>query len=313
MNASSRILGGLYGSLVGDALGVPVEFSSRAQRKADPVVSMRAFGVWNQPAGTWSDDGSLLLCGAASLAEMGFNLEDMGARFLRWFDHGYWGAHGRVFDIGNATRCALDRIGLGSLAVEAGGKNESDNGNGSLMRILPMSLLPVPDQDTFLSQLEQASCITHAHARSQMACAFHGLMTQALLAGESPRAALHRAQAQFVERYRDHGELAEFRDLLKPDLADLSEDRVHSGGYVIDTLLASLWCLLNTQSFSECTLKAVNLGGDTDTTGCVAGGLAGVHYGMAAIPNDWLAALPRQEELRALFSDYLRSLGHTGA
>jgi ADP-ribosylglycohydrolase len=237
----------------------------------------------------------------------------MGARFLHWLDHGYWAAHGQVFDIGNATRCALDRISLGSPAAEAGGKGESDNGNGSLMRILPVSLLPVQDLDIFLSQLEQASRITHAHARSQMACAFHGLVTQALLAGESPQAALYRAQAQFAERYRDHLELAEFRDLLKPDLADLPEDRVHSGGYVIDTLLASLWCLVNTQSFSECTLKAVNLGGDTDTTGCVAGGLAGVYFGMEAIPNDWVAALPRQEELRALFSDYLRSLGHTGA
>jgi len=78
-------------------------------------------------------------------------------------------------------------------------------------------------------------------------------------------------------------------------------------------LLASLWCLLNTQSFSACVLKAVNLGGDTDTTGCVAGGLAGVYYGIETIPNDWVAALPRQEELRALFPDFLRSLGHTGA
>jgi ADP-ribosylglycohydrolase len=309
MNANSRILGGLYGSLVGDALGVPVEFSSRQSRRADPVTHMRAFGVWNQPAGTWSDDGSLLLCSVASLAEQGFNPEDMGAKFVKWCDYGYWAAHGRVFDIGQATRCALDRISLGSPALQAGGMSEQDNGNGSLMRILPMSLLPRIEPETFLTQLEQASCITHAHARSQMACAFHGLLTQSLLKGETPTAALHEAQRKFGERYQGHAELAFFSDLLRPDLGELEEGRIRSGGYVIDTLAASLWCLLRTRSFNECVLDAVNLGGDTDTTGCVAGGLAGVHYGLEAIPQDWLHTLPQQEELKTLFADFCGRFG----
>jgi len=306
MTTNSRILGGFYGSLIGDALGVPVEFSSRSARKADPVTCMRAHGMHNQPKGTWSDDGSLLLCAAESLAEKGFNTQDMGERFLRWFDTGYWGAHGRVFDIGNATRKALDRISLGTPAEDAGGRDQYENGNGSLMRILPVVLDGLHlDEVSFSSRIERASAITHAHARSKMACVFFGMMVRALMAGLSPQDALCQAQACFAGRHERSPEFSHFAQVTKDALIEESEHEIESGGYVIDTLTASIWCLLTTSCFSKCVLKAVNLGDDTDTTGCVAGGLAGVFYGVEAIPAEWISFLPRQDDLRNLFQKFI--------
>ncbi|WP_395739624.1 ADP-ribosylglycohydrolase family protein [Prosthecobacter sp.] len=300
-----RILGGLHGSLVGDALGVPVEFAPREMRRKDPVLGMRGQGVHGQPAGTWSDDGSLLLCSAESLAENGFDPQDMGERFLQWFEHGHWAAHGLVFDIGIATRRALLRIRQGIPALQAGGRDQYDNGNGSLMRILPVVLASLPqDESTFITRISQASAITHGHTRSQMACVFHGLVVRELMQDAAPHDALQKTQQTFQRLYPDSPELAAFRGLLHSDLASLPEIHVHSGGYVMETLTASLWCLLTTDNFSDCVLKAVNLGDDTDTTGCVAGGLAGVLYGFDAIPAEWRMTLPRQQELRELFARF---------
>ncbi len=302
----NSILGGLYGSLIGDALGVPVEFKSRAQRKVDPVISMRGFGTHNQPAGTWSDDGSLLLCAAESLAEQGFDTQDMGQRFVRWLDDGHWSAHGCVFDIGSATHRALDQIALGTLAEEAGGRSESSNGNGSLMRILPVPLASLScDLDTFCDRISRASAITHAHDRSKLACVLHGLFVCALISGDGSAQAHAKAATEFRERFGSHVEFSHFAPLLNPDLASQPDIAIQSSGYVVHTLIASIWCLLTTNTFAECVLKAVNLGDDTDTTGCVAGGLAGFHYGMDAIPAGWVAALPRQADLTKVFQTFL--------
>ncbi len=308
MNSTHRFLGGLYGSLVGDALGVPVEFAPREARQRDPVTGMRAYGVHGQPAGTWSDDGSLLLCTAESLVEEGFDPQGMGTRFVRWLHVGHWGAHGLVFDIGNATHHALGRISNGTPALEAGGRDSYDNGNGSLMRILPVVLASLHTaEDIFVARLEQASAITHGHARSKMACVFFGLMVRALHDGLRREEALLQTRACFAGIYERSSEFTHFSDLLHADLGLRSEGGIRSGGYVMETLTASLWCLLTTSSFSECVLKAVNLGSDTDTTGCVAGGLAGVAYGLDSIPPEWRASLPRQDDLRSLFQNFTQT------
>lgn len=305
MSSSSRILGGLYGSLIGDALGVPVEFKPRVDRVHDPVTDMRDYGTHGQPRGTWSDDGALLLCAVESLAEMGFDTQDMGERFLRWFTHGLWTAHGTLFDIGFATRKALRLIEDGCPAEIAGGEDVNSNGNGSLMRILPVPLASLDcEENVFVDRITRASAITHAHDRSKMACVLHGYCVQSLMKGAKAATVVQQAQATFHHRYSEHVELPHFSLLLDRNLQDRLEDEIESSGYVLDTLAASLWCLLTTGSFEECVLKAVNLGDDTDTTGCVAGGLAGVYYGVESMPLEWLKALPRQEALRDLFENF---------
>ncbi|MBI5818170.1 MAG: ADP-ribosylglycohydrolase family protein [Verrucomicrobia bacterium] len=300
-----RILGGLWGSLVGDALGVPVEFKDRATVQADLVTGMRGFGTHNQPPGTWSDDGALTLCTVDSLLNSEFDPQDMGNRFVRWMNDGLWTATGSVFDIGMATTDALMRIASGTSAEQAGGCDEYSNGNGSLMRILPVVLRFANDPvDRFVGRIDRVSSITHGHARSKMACVFHGWVVRHLLQGWKPQPALQAARVGFTERYERTPEFPRFQRVLADDLATLSEKKVASTGYVLSTLHASHWCLLTTASFEECVLKAVNLGGDADTTGCVAGGLAGVHYGLSAIPEEWRKTLLRHNDVESLFNRF---------
>lgn len=309
LSKGERILGGLWGSLVGDALGVPVEFKDRAAVQADPVKGMRGFGTHWQPPGTWSDDSSLLLCSTESLLHHEFDTEDMGRRFARWSREEIWTPHGKVFDIGVTTSNALARIAKGVRAEAAGSDGQFSNGNGSLMRMLPIALrFASAPAKQLADRIHRASAITHRHPRSQMACVLLTLVIRELLDGQSPPEAF----ANGLSAFRSHYELdawwaAEsdsFQFLLAGDLARRSECEMESSGYVMHTLAASLWCLLTTASFQECVLKAVNLGGDADTTGCVAGGLAGAHYGLAVIPQSWRAVLARSDEIERLFNRF---------
>lgn len=307
-----RILGGLWGAVVGDALGVPVEFRSRAAVQSDPVTDLRSHGTYNQPKGTWSDDSSMMLCTVESLILHAFDPEDMGQRFVQWSEGRLWTPWGKVFDIGGATRRALGRIQQGTPAEQAGGKDESSNGNGSLMRILPIALRFWKEPpENLVEYARRASCVTHAHPRSQIACAFYCLVVAGLLRGEAPAAA-HLAAAKIVGPLFDAKPLAAERhhfDLaLSPDLAATPESEIGSGGHVIDTLTASLWCLLTSSGYAEAVLKAVNLGEDTDTTGIAAGGLAGVQYGLAAVPERWRLAMARASELGELFTTFAGTL-----
>lgn len=307
LTKNDRFLGGLWGSLTGDALGVPVEFSARPTVLQNPVTGMRAFGTHHQPVGTWSDDSSLLLCTAESLVKHEFSLDDIAQRFLRWVREAYWSPHGDVFDIGIATSQAISRYAQGMSPMQCGGRGEQDNGNGSLMRILPVCLrFANADLSLMLTRVEAVSSITPAHPRSLMACGLFGLVTREILAGVPAPEALSHALPHFQQRYADRWpeEMSHF-STIGPALENAHMDMIDSSGYVIHTLTASLWCLLTTGSYSECVLKAVNLGGDTDTTGCVAGGLAGVYYGLDAIPREWLDALARKEDVARLFNQFV--------
>jgi ADP-ribosylglycohydrolase len=139
-----------------------------------------------------------------------------------------------------------------------------------------------------------------------MACFFHALFVRALLAGGDRRAALAAAQSEFRTHYTTQwtDEFMAFTNALDPNLPDFPESEIRSGGYVMETLTAAIWCLLTTDNFHDCVLKAVNLGGDTDTTGCVAGGLAGMFYGIEAIDPEWLGALARNDDIEPLFNRF---------
>jgi ADP-ribosylglycohydrolase len=241
-----------------------------------------------------------------SIVEKGFDTEDMGERFVRWSERGHWTAHGVIFDIGNATRKALSRISRGVRAEQAGGRDDYDNGNGSLMRILPVGLANLNEAlGEFVLRHMRASSVTHGHERSRMACAFHGLLVRALMDGKDPVDAFAEARLVFSEVFAESTEIGAFRNLLQGNLAEWPGAAITSGGYVMETLQAAVWCLLTSKNFAECVLKAVNLGEDTDTTGCVAGGLAGVLYGVDAIPSEWRAALPRQQDVQCLCDKFI--------
>ncbi|MEI7832697.1 MAG: ADP-ribosylglycohydrolase family protein [bacterium] len=304
MEQSQRLAGGIWGAIVGDALGVPVEFTSREERRHDPVTGMRGYGTHNQPSGTWSDDSSLLLCTVEALTGE-YSPAHLAELFLAWKEQGYMTPHGSVFDIGIATRAAISRIKQGVAPEEAGGAGERDNGNGSLMRILPVALCyadaPVEEM---LGIAHRVSSLTHRHPRSQLACGLYCLMAKALLEGKEPQDAYQYMIAQGQQHYAAApftSESRHFARLFSGSIAEVPEAEIASSGYVVHTLEASIWCLLRNSSYEETVLKAVNLGDDTDTTGCVAGGLAGVYWSIEGIPMEWLEAI----ETKEFFRDYI--------
>lgn len=301
-----RVAGGLVGLAVGDALGVPVEFAPRSERDTDPVAGMRSGGTWAEEAGTWSDDTSLSLCLAESIVERGFDPEDFGRRALAWLREGRWSARGRTFDVGGATRRSLEKIGSGMPAVRAGGRGENDNGNGSLMRALPAAIwLAASPEPLRLRAAAAYSAVTHGHPRSLLGVWLHALVAAGLLRGAGPAEAYAAGMAEarnllpaLPAAFRI--ESRAYERVLGGGLAGLPRALVRGSGYVVHCLEASLWALLTTNSFSSCVLAAVNLGEDSDTTGAVAGGLAGLAYGLEAIPPEWRGVLARREEIEAL-------------
>jgi len=299
-----KIKGALYGLAVGDALGVPVEFLSREQLTANPIKEMIGYGTWNQPPGTWSDDSSLAFCLAENLT-IGYDLHEIAENFIEWFRNGYWGAHHSVFDIGNATHASIRRLMQGAFPELAGGMEESDNGNGSLMRILPLLFyvkdLPVEER---YAKVKEVSSVTHAHFRSVYACFIYMEMALLLLNGRTAEQAyseMKRTVRDFTDsKGFNKRELDLFERILGADINQIEESMIHTTGYVLHTLEASLWCLLNTRSYKDAVLKAVNLGGDTDTTSCVTGGLAGLLYGYGAIPKEWVVCIARSNDIHDL-------------
>ncbi|MFP7656523.1 ADP-ribosylglycohydrolase family protein [Chryseobacterium proteolyticum] len=296
---------GIFGVCVGDALGVPVEFKKREDLRKSPVTGMKAFGTHNQPAGTWSDDSSLTLCLAEVLVK-GYNLEKIGQGFVRWYEHGHWTPHGRVFDVGIATRQAIHKIGRGNVLQLCGGSSEKDNGNGSLMRILPLLFyIKGFSLEQRFEIIKEVSSITHAHIRSVISCFIYLEFLLEILHRKNKLEA-YQNMCIVVNQFLDNNpicsqaEMNLFERILNNNISKCAEDEIKSGGYVLHSLEASLWCFMNSESYSEAVLKAVNLGEDTDTTGAITGGIAGIYYGFENIPEDWISELVRKEDIEKI-------------
>jgi ADP-ribosylglycohydrolase len=293
----------LIGVAVGDAVGVPVEFNARGTLQMNPVTDMFGFGTHNQPRGTFSDDSSLTFCLAEALT-VDFDLKNVAQNFIKWRDKGYWTANGTVFDIGGTTNQAISRLKQDIAPEKAGGFSERDNGNGSLMRIAPLMfyLLDKPLHERY-DIISKVSSITHGHIRSVVACFYYLELAIALYEGADKFAAYHKLQelSGFLEQiYTEDETPALFNRILQGNIDKLPQREIQSGGYVIHTLEASIWCLLTTDNYRDAVLKAVNLGSDTDTTAAVLGGLAGLLYGEDNIPDHWITQLARHQDIAEL-------------
>jgi ADP-ribosylglycohydrolase len=302
----------LLGMAVGDALGVPVEFKSRTYLADNPIKTMLEYGTHHQPAGTWSDDSSLAFCLAESLCG-DFDLMDIARRFVNWYHYNYWTPYGKVFDIGIATQKAIARLENGVDPAVSGGNSESDNGNGSLMRILPLVFhlkdLPLEER---VDCVTTVSSITHGHFRACYACLIYTEIALQLLQGKSKEKEMAYQETKtlfskneviksyFYENGFHWKDNKLFERILAKDIASFSKDEIDSQGYVIYTLEAALWSWLHSDNYADTVLLATNLGEGTDTTACVAGGLAGLMYGREQIPKDWLAVLARRKDIEDL-------------
>jgi len=302
----------LFGVAVGDALGVPVEFRSRTTLLNARVTDMIGYGTHNQPLGTWSDDSSLTFCLADALCE-GLNLEIIAQKFIEWRSQGLWTPHGNVFDIGIATNAAIHHLKTGTRPDLAGGFDENENGNGSLMRILPLLFFvqnkTIEERYHFTKLI---SSITHGHIRSVISCFYYLEFARLLLLGADKNEAYQAVKPvvkDFLQSKQiNQDEMDKFHRLLKQDISDVNEDAIYSSGYVLHSLEASMWCLLTTSNYKDAVLKGVNLGSDTDTTGAITGGLAALAYGLDAIPKNWIDMIVRKNDIEDLANRLAKSL-----
>jgi ADP-ribosyl-[dinitrogen reductase] hydrolase len=291
----------LFGVSVGDALGVPVEFVSREKIALNPVTDMIGFGTYNLPAGTFSDDSSLTFCLAESLTQE-LTLENISKNFQNWYFSSYWTPYGNVFDIGIATRQAIVRLKNGTKPDLAGGMDVSDNGNGSLMRILPLIsyIKDLPIEERYFIT-KQISSITHGHIRSVISCFYYLEFARQIILGENKFQIYKNLKNEISDFLNTIGiierEINLFESILQNDIFKLAEKDIKSSGYVLHTLEASIWCILTTDNYKSAVLKAVNLGEDTDTTGAITGGLAGLLYSFESIPTNWINQMARKEDI----------------
>lgn len=308
----SKVKDLILGLAVGDALGVPVEFIDRETLKGKPVDDMWEYLTHNQPKGTWSDDTSMTLCTLDSFCN-GFDIKDIANKFVKWQSEQLYTPHGDVFDIGVSTYWAIDRIKQGYKIT--GGIEESSNGNGSLMRIAPLVFLGErmngPDR---LNAVIELSSITHAHPISILSCCFYIMYLDNLIYNDACKyVAYEKAREEFKTILAlgiclDHAiHFERFINLSCLEFKNLTEDEIFSSGYVVHTLEASIWCILNTDNYKDAVLKAVNLGEDTDTTGAVTGALAGIIYGYSAIPSEWLDVLVKRDMIESLCDKFQKT------
>ena len=291
----ARLAGGLIGLLVGDALGVPYEFHSpeaippRDQIEYIPPVGF-ARAHAGTPPGTWSDDGAQALCLLASLLDSGsFAADDFGRRLVHWLDDGYLAVDRRVFDVGIQTEHAIARLRAGTPALSAGSTGEHALGNGSLMRVLPLALWHRGTDVELVDDARAQSRVTHGHLRAQLCCALYCLWARRILddADKPWQSAVASLRALYPPISPEHAEL----DVdIQPDEAPAGQGR----GYVVDTLRSARWAVA--QSGYEAAVRAaISLGNDTDTTACVAGGIAGLRDGIETIPQRWRDELRGKE------------------
>lgn len=297
-----------WGFIVGDALGVPYEFSTRAEMKQQPATTMTGFGTYDQPPGTWSDDTSMMLCVLENMVH-GWKIQGLAGLFLKWADEAHHTAHGEVFDIGITTREALDRYRINGDVNNMGSDEERSAGNGNLMRSLPYAF--VEPLHLASVRMIHESGLTHQLAICREATLMYIRMVRHMADGMDKMESFlmaggHlRAGWRLVDSDEPHPHRNEFRRLFSREFHLLSEDEIKSTGYVIHTLEAAIWCFLNSNSYTETVLKAVNLGEDTDTVAALAGGLAGTFYGYNSIPEEWLEQLARRVELEQLFQGWV--------
>lgn len=304
----------LMGLAIGDALGVPVEFVPRYMLQANPVVGMRSGGSWNQPAGTWSDDTSMTLATMASITRCGeIDYDDIMNRFIAWYKHDSYTVDG-LFDIGTTTRLAILHAMDGHPALECGITDVHNNGNGSLMRILPIAVYLYSQygtdfDDEVMDVIHNVSALTHGHEISQMCCGLYCLIAAELLDGSTIQEAIELGLRK-GETYYSMSEYAdEFKRLFSGRIGEYEMSDISSSGYVVHTLEAVIWSLLHSEDYASAVLTAVNLGDDTDTVAAITGGLAGIAYGMDYIPIEWLYELRASVMLDVIadrFSEVLR-------
>lgn len=314
MSLENKLKSSILGLAAGDALGVPYEFISRDIIKKNPCYDMIGNGTHNKKAGTWSDDTSLTLCLLDNLNNKNINYNNIMKSFVLWYDDGSYTADGDTFDIGITTRDAVNNYKKGKSPINCGLDDEYSNGNGSLMRILPIAFYikkyfdgQLFENSEVINIVYNISSLTHKHKRSLIACIIYTAIALNLINDMNIEKAIDKALKDSYNYYKGEKEINYYSRIFDADFKKLNEEKIESSGYVIHTLEASIWILLNTSNYKDAVLKAVNLGNDTDTTAAVTGGLAGLYYSIDNIPSKWIDTLRNKELIINICSKFFNN------
>jgi ADP-ribosylglycohydrolase len=299
MENRDRRRGALLGLAVGDALGAAVEFEMPGT--FPEVTGFRGDGPFRLRPGEWTDDTSMALALADSIARAGWDLNDQARCYLAWWRQGKYSVNGRCFDIGNTVSTALMRFQESGNARASGDPSPQASGNGSIMRLAPV---PIRFAALFPDQLEEliryfieSSIPTHASPQCLSACAYFGLILAGLMQGCEPREVLAPDWPALEWFKRNHALDPEIEEVADGSFRRLQPPTIVGSGYVVKSLEAALWAFWEAKDFREAVLRAVNLGDDADTTGAVCGQLAGAYWGESGIPAEWREGLARKEML----------------
>lgn len=291
----------LYGFIVGDAMGVPIEFEDREKLINKPVTSMLGYGSHDVEAGVYSDDTSMTLATMDSIIKQNgtINYNDIADKFCNWVNNNEYTATNKIFDIGMTTKYALIKYFNNKIdATMCGGTNINENGNGSLMRMLPIALYcfykNIKDDNEIFTLVKNSSSITHAHDISILGCYIYVRYVISLLETKNKISSYNFIKkldySMFIEEVK-----LEYSRILFSDISKLNINDINSSGYIVDTLEAVFWIILNCSSYNESIIGAINLGGDTDTIGAITGSIAGILYGYDNISKRWLSKLKNKD------------------
>ena len=303
----SKFVDSILGHAIGDAMGVPTEFCIREKLLQHPVTKMISSDKVGQPAGTWSDDTSMEIATIDSyIQNCKWNYEDIMQKWINWIDNAEYTGNGEVFDVGRTCLSAIRRFSEGITPIKCGLDNINSNGNGSLMRILPIALYSYYKKlniDEVIKLVNDISSLTHGHEISKLGCYIYVRYVMFLLDDLSKEEAYNMIQNEDYSSYSNESILA-YERILKHNIKDYSMDEIKSSGYIVDTLECALWILLNADSYRDTIIASTNIGQDTDTIGAIAGSMAGIIYGYNAIPENWLKELQKKDYLIKLSLDY---------
>lgn len=298
-----RFRGALLGLACGDALGTTLEFKSPGTFK--PIDDIIGGGPFGLKPGQWTDDTSMALCLAESLIEcQEFNPKDQLQRYVQWWREGHLSSTGHCFDIGNATATALSRFQKTGDEY-CGSTDPNTAGNGSIMRLAPVPMFFLADNDKVKHYSALSSRTTHAAQTCVDACTYFSLLIAGALYGVSKEELFMKDYNPLIcELWGLKRHLCdEISSIVKGSFTEKEPPEIKGSGYVVDSLEAALWAFHKTDNFRDGALLAVNLGDDADTTGAVYGQLAGAFYGASNIPSEWLEKLALRDVIEGIADD----------
>ena len=305
----NQYLGAIIGHAVGDAMGFPTEFSKREELLKNPVLEMIDSPDVGQPAGSWSDDTAMEIATIDSfIHKKCFDYKDIMDRWVQWISESEYTPTGVIFDIGRTCLKAIKKYCNGTEPLRCGSTSINENGNGSLMRILPVALYAYTrnlDDISIQRLTDEMSSLTHANEVSRLGCYIYVRFIICLLKGYTKEEVYKYIQSLDYSSY-SLDSINLYTRILNATIKDQAIDSIKSTGYIVDTLECALWIFMNAMDYKESIIASTNIGGDTDTIGAIVGSMAGIYYGIDSIPSKWLDKLQRKEYLVELTSKFER-------